>query len=190
MHTLKRYQMKFLIIRRLVFLKVGVHPLIESWQQWRTRKSALKMFSLEGYERSLILIQGHLPVLSWHTYRNKCIWNAAHSDPLQQTRLGHTHAGLWGEFFSNVCTDVPNVMTKCVQQSVNSVFWLLSLTERNMTSTKLIKLSRSYVIVCPCVAHPFVRSLQKQRDQPNSIIVFIQLIQHNAGGLSMEHNNE
>lgn len=163
---------------------------MESWQQRRTKKRALKMFSLERHQRSLILIQGHLPVLSWHTYRNKCIWKAAHSDPLQQTRLGHTHAGLWGEFFSNVCTDVLNATTKCVQQSVNSVFRLPSPTERNMTSTTLIKLSRSYVTVCPRVAHSLVRSLQKQKDPPNSIIMFMQPVQHNAGGLSMEHNNE
>lgn len=52
------------------------------------------------------------------------------SDPLQQTRLGHTCTALWREYWCNICTDVLNAMSKSVQQSVNTAFWLLLRTQK------------------------------------------------------------
>lgn len=74
--------------------------------------------------------------------------NCLHSEPFQQTRLGHLCARLWGECLSNICTDVPHTMTKYVQQSVNSVFQLFVVTDKkynDMTWTRLITLSSFYV---------------------------------------------
>lgn len=66
---------------------------------------------------------------------------------LKQIGLGHAHAVLWGECLRNICTDVLNAMTKCVQQSELCV--LAAITDKKIghTWTKLIELSSFCVML-------------------------------------------